>query len=60
MDEVTDLNERVDVRMEEVEGDVGMLKEEVIDLRNKLRELREAHGRLSHQVGELNTLVEDM
>ena len=60
MDEVADLNERVDVRMEEVEGDVGTLKEEVIDLRNQLRELWEAHGRLSHQVGELNTLVEDM
>ena len=28
MDEVTDLNERVDVRMEEVEGDVGTLKED--------------------------------
>ena len=67
MDEVADLNERVDVRMEEVdvrmeevEGDVGMLKEEVVKLRNKLRELREAHGQLSHQVGELNTLAEDM
>ena len=60
MDEVADLNERVDVRMEEVEGDVGTLKEEVVELRNELRELREAHGRLSHQVGELNTLVEDM
>ena len=60
MDEVADLNERVDVRMEEVEGDVGMLKEEVVELRNELRELREAHGRLSCQVGELNTLVEDM
>ena len=54
MDEVADLNERVDVRMEEVEGDVGMLKEEVVELRNELRnelrELREAHGRLSCQV----------
>ena len=60
MDEVPDLNERVDVRMEEVEGDVGTLKEEVIDLRNELRELREAHGWLSRQVGELNTLAEDM
>ena len=60
MDEVADLNERVDVRMEEVEGDVGSLKEEVVELRNKLRELREAHGRLSRQVGELNTLAEDM
>ena len=60
MDKVADLNERVDVRMEEVEGDVGMLKEEVIKLRNELRELREAHGRLSCQVGKLNTLAEDM
>ena len=60
MDEVADLNERVDVRMEEVEGDVGALKEEVVKLRNELRELREAHGRLSRQVGELNTLAEDM
>ena len=60
MDEVADLNERVDVRMEEVEGDVGTLKEEVVELRNELRELREAHGRLSRQVGELNTLAEDM
>ena len=56
MDEVADLNERVDVRMEEVERDVGTLKEEVVEL----RELREAHGRLSRQVGELNTLAEDM
>ena len=46
--------------MEEVEGDVGTLKEEVVELRNELRELREAHGRLSCQVGELNTLAEDM
>ena len=60
MDEVADLNKRVDVRMEEVEGDVGTLKEEVVELRNELRELREAHGWLSHQVSELNTLVEDM
>ena len=60
MDEVTDLNERVDVRMEEVEGSVETLKEEVVLLRNKLREVREAHGRLSRQVGELNTLAEDM
>ena len=60
MDEVADLNKRVDVRMEEVEGDIGTLKEEVINLRNKLRELREAHGQLSRQVGELNTLAEDM
>ena len=60
MDEVVDLNERVDVRMEEVEGDVGTLKEEVVELRNELRELREAHGWLSRQVGELNTLAEDM
>ena len=60
MDEVADLNERVDVRMEEVEEDVGRVKEEVIELRNEVRELREAHGRLSRQVGELNTLAEDM
>ena len=60
MDEVADLNERVDVRMEEVEEDVGRVKEEVVELRNELRELREAHGRLSCQVGELNTLAEDM
>ena len=60
MDEVADLNKRVDVRMEEVEEDVGMLKGEVVELRNELRELREAHGRLSCQVSELNTLVEDM
>ena len=60
MNEVADLNERVDVKMEEVEGDVGVLKEEVVDLRNELRELREAHGCLSRQVGELNTLAEDM
>ena len=46
--------------MEEVEEDVGTLKGEVVKLRNELRELREAHGRLSRQVGELNTLVEDM
>ena len=60
MDEVADLNERVDVRMEEVEEDVGRVKEEVVELRNEVRELREAHGRLSRQVGELNTLAEDM
>ena len=60
MDEVADLNERVDVRMEEVEEGVGTLKGEVVELRNELRELREAHGRLSRQVGKLNTLVEDM
>ena len=60
MDEVADLNERVDVKMEEVEEDVRMLKGEVVELRNELRELREAHGQLSHQVGELNTLAEDM
>ena len=44
MDEVVDLNERVDVRMEEVEEDVETLKGEVVELRNELRELREAHG----------------
>ena len=46
--------------MEEVEEDVGTLKGEVVELRNELRELREAHGWLSRQVGELNTLAEDM
>ena len=60
MDEVADLNERVDIRMEEVEEDVRTLKGEVVKLRNELRELREAHGQLSCQVGELNTLAEDM
>ena len=60
MDEVAELNERVDVRMEEVEEDVGTLKGEVVELKNELRELREAHGRLSRQVGKLNTLAEDM
>ena len=60
MDHVADLNERVDVRMEEVEEEVGLLKGEVVELRNELRELREAHGRLSRQVSELNTLAEDM
>ena len=60
MDEVVDLNKRVDVRMEEIEEDVGMLKGEVVELRNELRELREAHGWLSRQVSELNTLAEDM
>ena len=60
MDEVADLNERVDVRMEEVEEDVGSLKGEVVELKNELRELREAHGWLSCQVSELNTLAEDM
>ena len=60
MDDVADLNKRVDVRMEEVEEDVGSLKREVIELRNELGELREAHGRLSRQVGKLNTLAEDM
>ena len=60
MDEVAELNKRVDVEMREVEEDIGRLKEEVIDLRNELREEREARGRLSRQVGELNTLMEDM
>ena len=60
MDEVADLNERVDVEMREVEEDVRMLKGEVVELRDELRGVREAHGRLSCQVGELNTLVEDM
>ena len=60
MDEVVDLNERIDVEMREVEEDVRTLKGEVVELRDELREVREAHGRLSHQVGKLNTLAEDM
>ena len=60
MDEVVDLNERIDVEMREVEEDVRTLKGEVVKLRDELREVREAHGRLSHQVGKLNTLAEDM
>ena len=60
MDEVADLNERVDVEMREVEEDIRTLKGEVVELRDELREVREAHGRLSRQVGELNTLAEDM
>ena len=60
MDEVVDLNERVNVEMREVEEDVRTLKGEVVELRDELREMREAHGQLSHQVGELNTLAEDM
>ena len=60
MNEVADLNERVDVEMREVEEDVRELKGTVVELREELREVREAHGRLSRQVGELNTLAEDM
>ena len=60
MDEVADLNERVDVEMREVEQDVRGLKGEVVELRDELRELKEAHGQLSRQVGKLNTLAEDM
>ena len=60
MDEVADLNERVDVEMREVEEDVRELKGTVVELREEPREVREAHGRLSCQVGELNTLAEDM
>ena len=60
MDEVVDLNERIDVEMREVEEDIRMLKGEVVKLRDELREVREAHGQLSCQVGELNTLAEDM
>ena len=56
MDEVADLNERVDVEMREVEEDVRA----VVEMRDELRELREADGRLSCQVGELHTLAEDM
>ena len=44
MDEVADLNERVDVEMREVEEDVRVLKGEVVKVRDELRELREAHG----------------
>ena len=60
MDEVADLNERVDVEMREVEEDVRELKGTVVKLREELREVRETHSRLSRQVGELNTLAEDM
>ena len=60
MDKVADLNERVCVEMREVEQDVRGLKGEVVELRDELRELREAHGQLSCQVGKLNTLAEDM
>ena len=60
MDEVVDLNERVDMEMREVEEDIRTLKGEVVELRDELREVREAHCWLSHQVGELNTLAEDM
>ena len=60
MDEVADLNERVDVEMREVEEDIRELKGTVVELREELREVREAHGQLSRQVGELNTLAEDM
>ena len=60
MDEVANLNERIDVEIREVEEDVRALKGEVVKLRDELREVREAHGRLSCQVGELNTLAEDM
>ena len=54
------MTERVDVEMREVEEDIRTLKGEVVKLRDELREVREAHGWLSCQVGELNTLVEDM
>ena len=60
MDEVVDLNERIDVEMRDVEEDIRLLKGEVVKVRDELRELREAHGRLSRQVGELNMLAEDM
>ena len=36
------------------------MKREVVGLRDELREVREAHGQLSHQVGKLNMLAEDM
>ena len=60
MDEVVDLNKRVDVEMREVGEDVRTLKGEVVELGNELREVGEAHGQLSRQVGELNMLAEDM
>ena len=60
MDEAAELNKRVDVEMRDMEEDVRGLKEEVVELRSELREEREAHGQLSCQVGELNTLVEEM
>ena len=44
MDEVADLNERVDVEMREVEEDVRELKGTMVKLREELREVREAHG----------------
>ena len=44
MDEVADLNERVDVEMREVEEDVRELKGMVTEMRDELRELKEAHG----------------
>ena len=44
MDEVADLNERVDVEMGEAEEDVRTLKGEVAELKDELREVREAHG----------------
>ena len=48
MDEVADLNERINVEMRDVEEDIRVLKGEVVKVRDELRELREAHGRLSH------------
>ena len=51
MDKVADLNERIDVEMSEVEEDVRELKGMVTEMREELRELREAHGWLSCQVG---------
>ena len=54
------MNKRVDVEMREVEEDIRTLKGEMVELRNGLREVRKAHSQLSHQVGELNTLAEDM
>ena len=44
MDKVADLNERVDVEMRDVEEDVRVLKGAVVEVREELRELREAHG----------------
>ena len=48
------------MEMREVEEDVRVLKGEVVEVRDELRELREAHHQLSYQVGKLNILAEDM
>ena len=46
MDEVAEVNERVDVEMRDVEENVRGLKDEMVELRNELREEREARGQL--------------